>query len=179
MTQVFISYSRKDIKFVKRLAGDLKAAGFSIWYDLSGLDGGTTWGTEIQSAIEKSQFFLVVLSPNSTVSKWVQREFLFAEDCNLKVIPLQYLPCRMPMWMLDLQSIDLQGRNYSLNFERLLKALGGPPAPVEPPANAAMGGAGSKPGDPAGGGKTNFTGRTGGQAGGTRRAAGQKGSAGT
>jgi hypothetical protein len=133
MTQVFISYSRKDLKFVKRLAGDLKAAGFSIWYDLSGLDGGTTWGSEIQSAIEKSRFFLVVLSPNSIVSKWVQREFLFAEDCRLKIIPLQYLPCRMPMWMLDLQSIDLRGRNYSLNFERLLKALGGPPPPVKPP----------------------------------------------
>lgn len=132
MDQVFISYSRKDIKFVKRLAEDLNAAGFAVWYDLSGLDGGTTWGSEIQRAIENSQFFLVVLSPNSIVSKWVQREFLFAEDCRLKVIPLQYLPCRMPMWMLDLQSIDLQGKNYAPNFERLLKALGAPVAAVEP-----------------------------------------------
>ncbi len=132
MTQVFISYSRKDIKFVKRLAEDLNAAGFTVWYDLSGLDGGTTWGSEIQSAIENSQFFLVVLSPNALASKWVQREFLFAENCNLKVIPLQYLPCRLPMWMLDLQLIDLQGKNYAPNFERLLKALGAPVVAVEP-----------------------------------------------
>ncbi len=136
MTQVFISYSRKDSEFVERLAGDLRLAGLVIWYDLSGLDGGTRWGTEIQSAIENSQFFLVVISPNSLDSKWVQREFLFAESCNLKVIPLQYLPCRLPMWLLDLQLIDLQGKNYISNFERLLKALGVQPKAVEPQPKA-------------------------------------------
>jgi hypothetical protein len=51
MTQVFISYSRKDLAFVERLANDLQAAGLEVWYDLSGLDGGTRWGREIQSAI--------------------------------------------------------------------------------------------------------------------------------
>lgn len=131
MTQVFISYSRKDTEFVEQLASDLQSAGLEVWYDLSGLEGGTRWGTEIQSAIENSQFFLVVLSPNSLNSKWVQREFLFAESCNLKVIPLQYLPCRLPMWLLDLQLIDLQGKNYIPNFERLLKALGVQPKVVE------------------------------------------------
>lgn len=123
MAQVFISYSRKDLDFVERLASDLQSAGLTVWYDLSELDGGTQWGMEIQSAIEKSQFFLVVLSPNMLTSKWVQREFLFAESCNLKVIPLQYQPCRQPMWLLDLHLIDLQGENYNVNLKRLLKAL--------------------------------------------------------
>lgn len=40
MTQVFISYSRKDLVFVERLAKDLKAAGLGVWYDLSGLEIG-------------------------------------------------------------------------------------------------------------------------------------------
>ena len=124
MTQVFISYSRKDTEFVERLAADLQTAGLEVWYDLSGLEGGTRWGSEIQAAIEQSQFFLVVLSPNSLESKWVQREFLYAEGLNLKIIPLQYLPCTLPMWLLDLMVIDLQGRNYERNFDRLIKALG-------------------------------------------------------
>ena len=80
MDQVFISYSRKDLEFVQRLANDLKAADFEVWYDLSGLEAGTRWGTEIQKAIEESQHFLVVLSPNSVQSDWVEREFLFASD---------------------------------------------------------------------------------------------------
>lgn len=124
MSQVFISYSRRDIEFVQRLAEDLQAAGLTVWYDLSGLDGGTQWGIEIQSAIENSQYFLVVLSPSSLASKWVQREFLYAEDFEIKVIPLQYQPCRLPMWLRDVQLIDMQGENYRNNFGRLLKSLG-------------------------------------------------------
>ena len=124
MSQIFISYSRKDIEFVERLVSDLKSADLTVWYDLSGLDGGTQWGTEIQRAIKQSQHFLLVLSPNSLESKWVQREFLYAEKINLKVIPLLYLPCDLPMWLLDLQLIDLQGKNYQTNFDRVLKALG-------------------------------------------------------
>ena len=38
MTQVFISYSRKDLAFVDGRAADLGAAGLDVWYDLSGLE---------------------------------------------------------------------------------------------------------------------------------------------
>ena len=124
MPQVFISYSRKDLEFVERLASDMQTAGLSVWYDLSGLEGGTQWGTEIQKAIQQSQYFLLVLSPNSLQSKWVQREFLYAENKGLKVVPLLYLPCELPMWLFDLHTIDLQGGNYDPNFWRVLKAMG-------------------------------------------------------
>ena len=55
MTQVFLSYSRKDLAFVERLAKDLKAAGLQVWYDLSGLRIGMHWGKEIQfgSSVDK------------------------------------------------------------------------------------------------------------------------------
>jgi formylglycine-generating enzyme required for sulfatase activity len=124
MPQVFISYSRKDIKFVERLVADLQSTGFTAWYDLSGLEGGTQWEKEIQDAIDQSQFFMAILSPNSLKSKWVLREFLYAEKKGVKVIPLQYLLCELPMRLLDLQLIDVQGKNYDLNFKKILKALG-------------------------------------------------------
>jgi formylglycine-generating enzyme required for sulfatase activity len=124
MTQVFISYSRKDLEFVQRLADDLKTAGLEVWYDLSGLDAGTRWGSEIQKAIKASQYFLVVISPNSIISEWVENEFLYAKNQNLKIIPLLYKPCDLPMWSLNLHFIDIQGRNYLLNFPELIKALG-------------------------------------------------------
>lgn len=124
MTQVFISYSRKDLEFVDRLANDLKSTGFQVWYDLSGLEPGTRWRQEIQKAIQESQFFLVVLSPNSIVSDWVEREFLFASDQDKKIIPLLYQPCTLPMWSLNLHFIDMQGKNYSLHYQDLLKVMG-------------------------------------------------------
>jgi hypothetical protein len=55
MPQVFISYSRKDAEFIDRLVADLKSAGLTVWYDLSGLDGGTQWETEIQGGIDTDQ----------------------------------------------------------------------------------------------------------------------------
>ena len=45
MTQVFISYSRRDLAFVEQLAADLGAAGLDVWYDLSGLEGGMRFST--------------------------------------------------------------------------------------------------------------------------------------
>jgi hypothetical protein len=146
MTQVFISYSRKDLAFVERLAEDLKAAGLEVWYDLSGLDGGTRWGREIQSAIQQSQIFVVVLSPNSIDSEWVEKEFMYANSLKRKIIPLLLQPCETHMWFINLHFIDVQGVNYDSHFWVILKAMGvkagdaaaqrkpaGPASVIQPP----------------------------------------------
>jgi formylglycine-generating enzyme required for sulfatase activity len=124
MTQVFISYSRKDLAFVERLAKDLQAAGLQVWYDLSGLEVGQRWGSEIQKAIRKSKIVVAVLSPHSVRSEWVEREILFASNRKLKVVPLLYRSCELPMWCVNLHYIDLQGKGYEAHFPELLKALG-------------------------------------------------------
>ena len=124
MTQVFISYSRHDLSFVERLAKDLDAAGLEVWYDLAGLEVGTRWGREIQDAIDASQYFLVVLSPESAKSQWVEKEFMYADSLKLKIIPLIYQPCKIPMWFINLHLIDVQAANYEHNFPVILKTMG-------------------------------------------------------
>jgi len=124
MTQVFISYSRKDLDFVERMAKDLEAAGLDVWYDLSGLDGGTRWGREIQSAIQQSQCFIVVLSPNSVESDWVEKEFMYAYRLKRKIVPLLYQSCDPPIWFINLHFIYVQETNYERHFPVILKALG-------------------------------------------------------
>jgi hypothetical protein len=98
MTQVFISYSRKDIEYVRILAKDLESSGLKAWYDISDLEIGKRRAMEIQVAIQASQYFIVIISPNSIVSKWVEREFLYAENRKLKIIPLIIEPCELPLW---------------------------------------------------------------------------------
>ena len=44
-SQVFISYSRRDLAFVEQLAADLQAAGLGVWYDFSELKGGAGFPT--------------------------------------------------------------------------------------------------------------------------------------
>jgi len=124
MAQVFISYSRKDLSFVEQLVADLKDAGFDVWYDVSGLRGGSRWMFEIEKALRESQFAIFVLSPDSIASEWVEREFLFASNRKLKLIPVLYRPCELPLNYLNLNYVDVQGNNYRRNFDEILSALG-------------------------------------------------------
>ncbi len=84
MPQVFISYSRKDLAFIEQLASDLNDAGLNTWYDLSGLEGGSRWSKEIEKAIRTSQYVIVIVSPDSMASKWVEEEFLLAGELEKK-----------------------------------------------------------------------------------------------
>mgnify|MGYP000521769832 CR=1 FL=1 len=133
MAQVFISYSRQDLAFVEQLASDLKAAGFDVWYDMSGISGGAAWKVAIEQALRNSQFVVVVLSPESVASEWVDREFLFASQLNLKIIPLMYRACELSLNYVNLNYIDVQGLNYQKHFHRLLHALSETTQPVPVP----------------------------------------------
>jgi basic membrane protein A len=125
MAQVFISYSRRDLPFVERLAQDLKAAGMDVWYDLSGLEGGQRWGSEIQNAIHQSQYFLIVLSSHSVASEWVEKEFMYAHNLKLKIVPILHQDCDPPMWVSNLHFIDMRTGSYKTHFSDLLSVLGG------------------------------------------------------
>jgi len=124
MTQVFISYSRKDIAFVEQLADDLKIAGFDAWYDLSGLEGGSRWNEEIERAIKTSQYFVVVLSPDSIDSIWVKEEIFYAFNLKTKIVPLMYRPCVVPLGLNTVNFINVQEKNYQKNYKEILRALG-------------------------------------------------------
>jgi hypothetical protein len=123
MAQVFISYSRRDLTFVSQLISDLKETGVDVWYDLSGLEGGSRWRIEIQNAIQNSEYVIVVLSPDSVKSEWVEREYMYAENLKKKVLPIMYRECELPLGFLNLNFIDVQGANYARNFEKITRFL--------------------------------------------------------
>jgi formylglycine-generating enzyme required for sulfatase activity len=131
--RVFISYSRRDLAFVEQLAADLKAAGLDVWYDLSGLQGGSRWSREIEKAIRDSQYVLVVLSPDSVASKWVEEEFLYASELNKKIIPLLYKQCGIPFGYRTLHFIEVRESKYERNFNELLRALDTQPFMLKKP----------------------------------------------
>jgi hypothetical protein len=69
--KIFISYSKKDRGLAHILADDLEAAGFKIWIDRS-LGGGDLWRETIENNLRKAEEVVIVVSPNSMASKWVQ-----------------------------------------------------------------------------------------------------------
>lgn len=129
MTQVFISYSRKDIKFARRLAGDLEKAGFDVWWDVSDLKGGDDWVRFIPAAIEASQYFVVLLSPNSIQSEWVEKEYSYAIRHRKKIVPAMIKQCRVPFALHTINYVDFINVDYATGANKLLDALGGAPQP--------------------------------------------------
>src|SRR5512142_2384234 len=96
MEKIFISYSRKDIDFVRKLAGDLEKAGYDVWWDLTDLRGGEDWPRVIRAAIDSRQSFIIVLSPNSAVSDWGEKEYTHAISLHKKIIPLMLARSSVP-----------------------------------------------------------------------------------
>jgi hypothetical protein len=132
MTQVFISYSRKDIKFARRLASDLESAGFDVWWDISDLQGGDDWVRFIPAAIEASQYFVVLLSPDSIQSEWVAKEYSYALRLRKKIVPGMIKQCDVPFALNTINYVDFINDDYATAVNKLLVAIGGTPQPNIP-----------------------------------------------
>src|SRR5690349_14343560 len=124
MSQVFISYSRKDSAFVRKLAGDLEKANYTVWWDVSGLRGGDDWVRVIPAAIKASDTFIVVLSPNSAGSQWVEKEYTQALHLRKKIIPIMLEESDVPFGLNNINYIDFTADDYGVNLDKLLSALG-------------------------------------------------------
>jgi TIR domain len=127
MSQLFISYARKDIGFVEDLVCDLEKRGMSCWVDRHDIIGGTEWRAEIGKAIMDCDAFLIVLSPDSVASENVKREVAFAESHGCQIIPIRYKPCSLPpemgLALSNLQWCDFSEPTYEDAFARLVQAM--------------------------------------------------------
>jgi TIR domain/Ricin-type beta-trefoil lectin domain len=87
MGHIFISYSHKDTKYAHGLAGHLKTMGFDVWID-ERLDYGSQWPHEIQKQLDSCDAFLLIMSPRSFASDWVQSELQRAKRKLKPIFPL-------------------------------------------------------------------------------------------
>ena len=78
--RTFISYSRQDSEFALQLARELRSEGFNIWFDQLDIRTGARWDDEIEAALEESEIFMVILTPDSSASDNVKDEIGYAID---------------------------------------------------------------------------------------------------
>jgi tetratricopeptide (TPR) repeat protein len=86
--QVFISYSRKDTGFVRRLDEELKRRGREAWVDWQGTPPGDKWEKTIYGAIEATHTFIFVLTPDSIASEVCGKEIAHASANNKRLMPI-------------------------------------------------------------------------------------------
>lgn len=120
--RAFLSYSREDKEFVRRLAGDLKAAGANVWLDQLDIVPGDLWDRSIEDALNECPRMLVVLSPASVNSRNVMDEVGFALETNKRLIPIVYRECKVPFRLSRIQQVDFRN-DYDLALQALLLAI--------------------------------------------------------
>ena len=125
MTDIFISYSRKDVAMVSKLARTLEASGYSVWWDMSGLFGGQAFDEVIQHQLSTAKCAIVVWSPDSVRSKWVRSEASFADDRGILLTTI-YREALVPIPFNTRHNESLLGWDGSENdadFQRLLRSI--------------------------------------------------------
>jgi WD40 repeat protein len=86
----FISYSRKDKLFVKKLNDALDNAGIQAWVDWEGIELASDWMQTITNAIQTTDAFVFVISPDSLKSKVCAEELELGIKLHKKLIPVLY-----------------------------------------------------------------------------------------
>jgi hypothetical protein len=113
--EVFLSHSDQDREFATSIIEMLRRRGIPVWYSRTNILGAQQWHDEIGAALQRCDWFAVILSPNSVESQWVKRELLYALQQSRfenKIIPILYQPCdyNRLSWTLSIfQTIDFTG----------------------------------------------------------------------
>jgi hypothetical protein len=76
--KVFISYSRTDLEFAKRLDSTLNERGFEVFIDLSGIAPSELWWKRLKELITQADTVIFVLSPEAVDSKVCKEEVAYA-----------------------------------------------------------------------------------------------------
>ncbi|MDB5248293.1 MAG: hypothetical protein JWQ40_2687 [Segetibacter sp.] len=120
--KIFISYSRKDLEFAKKLATDLRKAGADVWLDKLDIRLAEKWDVEIEKALESCKSLFFIVSKASIASDNVLNEVYFAMEEGKKVYPIIKEEVKLPFRLSRLQYVDLSS-DYDDGLKQLLSAL--------------------------------------------------------
>lgn len=122
MVSVFISYSHNDRVVAEILSKKFKEIGYETWIDFNGITGGDEWKKSIDLALKKSSALIVLLTPEATLSEWVQYECKQALTQRHIIIPLIIRPCNIPDFLKPYHYIDLH-KGFDSGFGEVQRAL--------------------------------------------------------
>ena len=87
MGHIFISYSHNDADYAHKLADNLHSMGLQDAID-ERLDYGSQWPQELQKQLDSCSAFIVIMSPRSYTSEWVQSELQRAKRKLKPIFPM-------------------------------------------------------------------------------------------
>ncbi len=127
-TEVFISYSRTNADFARRMNNDLQTHRKTTWFDQESIAKGVDFAAEINNGIETSDNFLFIISPRSINSQYCDMEVEHAKKNNKRFITVLYEDIDIEDLNPDLAAINwidfrLEVVNFNAAFGELLQTL--------------------------------------------------------
>lgn len=86
---VFISYAHEWAEDAEYLAQYFQQAGLNVWFDKTQIRTGDRLTDKIKEAIQRSTFFMPLLSPEYWTSEWCIQEFELAANAGAKIMPVK------------------------------------------------------------------------------------------
>jgi hypothetical protein len=100
-----------------------------VWYSRTNILGAQQWHDEIGAALNRCDWFILVLSPHSVESMWVKRELGFAlqqQRFENRIVLILYQPCDMARlsWVLPSFQIVRFQDDFDQGCRDLLRVWG-------------------------------------------------------
>lgn len=88
MTDIFVSYSRKDSATARKLIESFNSIDLKPWVDWEDIPPAVDWLDQILQGIERSDAFIFLVSPDSAISEVCKVEIAHAVKNNKRIIPI-------------------------------------------------------------------------------------------
>ena len=124
--EIFFSHASADRVIADEITLKLRRAGLKVWYSKTHIKGAQQWQAEIGKALQRCDWFVVMLTPAAVKSKWVERELAYAlqhDQYNKQIVPLLLKTCAYERlhWTLGaIQMIDLRKEHKTQGIGNLL-----------------------------------------------------------
>jgi len=112
---IFLSHTSHDGQWCAPFVTELRAKGLDVFYDEHDLLAAQQWIPELEKQIKRRDILVLILTPDSWKSPWVQIEFQFAMHLGKPILPLVLKPLE------DKSFIDLR---QHLNVAHITPAEG-------------------------------------------------------
>lgn len=137
--RVFLSYSRGDLEFVRRLSLDLQNQGVFVDFDVADVDPSNVaagisaedeWWKRLEEMITRAQIVVFVVSRRSITSRVCDEEVAFAQANAKRIIPIAVgqvdfgsLPPRLATLNIAIRFQGLDDSAYPAAVDRLLAVI--------------------------------------------------------
>jgi len=126
LADVFVSYSRSDSELVNLLVDRLRERGKDVWVDVEGIRDAEVFPAALRRAVEGSDGFVFVISPDSVASPFCEQEVDHAVELNKRIVPLAFRSVpdeQIPEGIRVRNWIPVGDGDFETGLERLVQAL--------------------------------------------------------